>query len=115
MFGQPPVPTVTVDGVPAAMPDDVTVVDVREQQEWDAGHIEGARHLPLSQLPDRLAEVPAEGRLLMVCKVGGRSAQATAYLQQQGREAINLDGGVVAWSQAGRPLVSASGGPGSVA
>ncbi|MGH3356810.1 MAG: rhodanese-like domain-containing protein [Nocardioidaceae bacterium] len=109
MNPMPSVPTVDVDGVPADLPDDLTVVDVREQDEWDAGHIEGSQHVPLGDLPARIDDVPEDGRLLVVCKVGGRSAQATAYLLQQGRQAINLDGGVLAWSQAGRPLVTDSG------
>ena len=50
-------------------------------------------------------ELP-EGRILVVCMVGARSAHATAYLVQQGHDAVNLDGGIVDWVGAGRPLVS---------
>jgi rhodanese-related sulfurtransferase len=114
MFETSSVSSVHVDGVPAELPEDVTVLDVREQEEWDAGHIAGARHVPLSELPHRVDELPSDDRLLVVCKVGGRSAQATSFLQQQGRNAVNLDGGVLAWSHAGRPLVTPAGAPGSV-
>ncbi|PWN03387.1 sulfurtransferase [Nocardioides silvaticus] len=102
------IPTVSVDGVPDPLPDGVTVVDVREPGEWQAGHIDGALHIPLQELPSRVGELP-EGQLLVVCKVGGRSAQAVGYLAQQGHEAVNLDGGLLDWEAAGRELVTDSG------
>ena len=102
------IPTVSVDGVPDPLPDGVTVVDVRELGEWQAGHIDGSLHIPLHELPARVTDLP-EGRLLVVCKVGGRSAQAVGYLSQYGHEAVNLDGGLLDWEAAGRGLVTDSG------
>lgn len=102
------VPTVAIDGVPDPLPEGLAVLDVREQFEWDAGHVEGAVHIPLGELVARLDEVPT-AQTLVVCKVGGRSAQATAYLAQQGRDVVNLDGGMLDWQAAGRPMVSADG------
>jgi rhodanese-related sulfurtransferase len=104
----PEIPSVTVDGVTDPLPDDVTVLDVREPVEWQHGHIDGAVHIPLMQLGERLQEVP-DGRTLVVCAVGGRSAQAVAYLNQHGRDAVNLHGGMVDWADAGRPMVSDTG------
>ena len=104
------IPTVTVEGIPEPVPDGVVVLDVREPVEWQHGHIEGAVHVPLSQLPLRLAELPA-GQVLVVCRVGARSAQAVMWLQQQGHDAVNLAGGMVEWAAAGRPMVSETGGP----
>lgn len=104
------VPTVTLDAVPNPLPERLPVIDVREQHEWDAGHIEGARHLPLSQLVERVGEVP-EGQVLVTCKVGGRSAQAVAYLAQHGLDVVNLEGGMLEWEAAGRPMVSEDGQP----
>ena len=104
------IPEVDVGGVPQEIPSATTVLDVREDIEWSAGHIEGSVHIPLMQVPGRVAELPADGQLLVVCKVGARSAQATAYLNAQGVDAVNLAGGLVAWARAGRPLVS--DGPG---
>ena len=102
------IPTVSVDGVPDPLPDGLTVIDVREQGEWDAGHVEGSRHIPLQELPGRLGELP-DGQILVVCTVGGRSARAVAYLAQQGHDAVNLDGGLLDWQAAGRSLVSETG------
>ena len=99
------VPTVEVAQVPDPLPDTLTVLDVREPIEWQHGRIEGAVHVPMAQVPGRTAELPADGQVLVVCKVGGRSAHVTAFLQQQGFDAVNLAGGLIEWVAAGRPLV----------
>ena len=98
------VPTVAITGVPDPLPEGLTVLDVREPVEWAHGHIDGAMHIPMMELPDRLDEIP-DGQLLVVCKVGSRSAQVTSYLLQHGRDAVNLDGGMLEWAQAGLPVV----------
>ena len=102
------VPSVTVAELPDPLPEGISVLDVREPVEWEHGHIEGAVHLPLRELTSRLDELPT-GRVVVVCKVGGRSAQATAYLTHQGLDVVNLDGGMVDWADAGRPMVSETG------
>ena len=102
------VPTVTIAGVPNPLPEGLVVLDVREPIEWQYGHIEGALHIPMRELPDRLDEVP-DAQTLVVCKVGGRSAQVVMWLNQQGRDTVNLDGGMLEWSDAGRPMVSETG------
>ena len=107
------VPTVTVADLPDPMPEGVSILDVREPVEWHYGHIDGATHVPLMDLPGRLDEVPA-GRVVVVCKVGARSAQATAWLAQQGHDVANLDGGMVEWAAAGRPMVSETERPAQV-
>ena len=104
------IPTVTIDGVPDPIPEGLTVLDVREPVEWAHGHIEGATHIPLMEVPQRLDELPV-GQILVVCKIGGRSAQAVGYLVQQGIDAVNLDGGMVEWEGAGRSMVSDSARP----
>jgi rhodanese-related sulfurtransferase len=108
------VPTVAVSGVPDPLPEGLTVLDVREDFEWQAGHIDGALHVPLGELPDRLAEV-GDGQTLVVCKVGGRSGQAVAWLAEQGYDVVNLDGGMLDWAAAGRPMVSETGAAPTVA
>jgi rhodanese-related sulfurtransferase len=100
------VPTIEVAQVPDPIPEGVTVLDVREPIEWQYGHIDGAVHIPLTQIPSRAEELPVDQQLLVVCKVGGRSAQATAFLREKGFEAINLAGGMLDWSEAGRPMVA---------
>lgn len=98
-------PSVTVDGIP----DGAFLLDVREDDEWAAGHADGALHIPMGQVVLRFGEITeraADRRVHVLCKVGGRSAQVTAYLVQQGLDAVNVDGGMQAWQSAGRPLTS---------
>lgn len=91
--------------------DEAVMLDVREQDEWDAGHAPGAVHIPLSDLPARLAELPDAdaGTLGVVCRSGGRSGQAVAWLSQQGFDVANVDGGMKAWEAAGKPLAADTG------
>jgi len=104
------VPSVGISGVPDPLPEGLAVVDVREPLEWAHGHIQGALHIPMSELPGRVDELP-DGQTLVVCKVGGRSARVVAWLAQQGRDVVNLDGGLLDWEAAGRPMVSENGQP----
>ena len=105
------VPSVAVDQLPTPLPDGLTVLDVRESIEWQHGHVEGSVHIPMTELPEHVGDLPTEGQVLVVCKVGGRSARVVQYLQQQGIEAVNLDGGLLEWHAAGRPLVADVGEP----
>lgn len=109
-----PVPTVSADQVPQPLPEGLVVLDVREDDEWQAGHVAGAVHIPLSTLPGRADEVAGAAQVLCVCKGGGRSAQATMFLRQSGVEAVNLAGGMHAWEAAGHPMVSEGEQPPSV-
>lgn len=106
----PPVPTTTVRDLPDPLPDGWVLLDVREDDEWAAGHADGAVHIPLGQLPTRYDEIP-DGELVVVCRVGGRSTQAVGWLGQAGRGATNLEGGMLAWERAGRAMVAAGGEP----
>ena len=90
------------------------LLDVREPDEWNAGHAPGARHVPLGDLPDRLDSLPRDRRVLVVCRSGHRSSQATSLLVRSGLDACNLDGGMRAWATAGLPLEGADGGKGTV-
>ena len=110
MSGQPVVPSVAA----AAVAPDAFLIDVREPYEWAAGHVEGALHLPMGEVMQRLAEIPVEREVVVVCKVGGRSAQVVGYLNQVGRSAVNLDGGMYAWAAAGLPMVSDGAAPPAV-
>ena len=93
---------------------DYHLLDVREDDEWAAGHIEGAQHIPLNQLAGRVGEVPREHTIVAVCRSGGRSAAAVRGLRQLGYTAENLEGGVTDWHRAGLPLVTPVGAPGRV-
>ncbi len=89
----------------AELPADAVLLDVREDDEWAAGHAPEARHVPMNEVPGRIAEIPAADPLYVICRSGGRSARVVAFLAQQGHPAVNGEGGMQAWSAAGRPMV----------
>lgn len=84
---------------------DVVLVDVREPEEYVAGHLPGAINLPLGDLGQRWTEIPAHGDVYVVCASGNRSLHAAQSLRQAGVAATSLAGGTKAWLQAGRPVV----------
>jgi rhodanese-related sulfurtransferase len=87
----------------AARLDEVQLVDVRYPNEWEAGHIEGAVHIPGDYLADRLDELDPARPVVTVCRAGTRSTDAAEWLRTQGFDAENLDGGMLAWKWAGLP------------
>jgi rhodanese-related sulfurtransferase len=80
---------------------ELVAIDVREMEEWQAGHIDGAVWIPLSQLAARAAELPAGRRLAMVCRSGSRSGYAADAFHAEGVDAVNMSGGMQAWVAAG--------------
>lgn len=108
-----PVPEVTVqEAADAAASNSVLLLDVREDDEWDAGHAEGAVHMPLGSLdPDGFhADVP----VVAVCRSGNRSGKAAALLAQSGVDVVNMAGGMSAWAAAGLPVVASDGSVGEI-
>lgn len=110
--------TSPVPAVPAPdVPQEVTLLDVREDDEWEAGHAPQAVHVPMGQVPQRLDEIAAafpERPVHIVCRSGGRSGKVAAYLQREGWDVINVDGGMKAWAAAGRPVVAETDAPPTV-
>jgi hydroxyacylglutathione hydrolase len=94
----------TVSDVAAGGPA-LMILDVRGRSEWDAGHVPGATHIPLAELPARLGELPRDRTIAVHCQGGGRSAIAAGLLKASGFASVaNITGGFGAWSAAGLPL-----------
>jgi rhodanese-related sulfurtransferase len=91
------------------------LLDVRNPDEWQAGHAEGAAWIPMQELAERQDELPTDRDIVVVCKVGGRSARVAEALVGAGYEAANVAGGLEAWQEAGLPIVTDDGQPGTVA
>jgi rhodanese-related sulfurtransferase len=79
------------------------MVDVREPQEWNAGHLPGALHIPLGSLAGRAGELPADKTAVFICASGGRSMAACRYFAAQGHRVVNLAGGMIAWNESFGP------------
>jgi rhodanese-related sulfurtransferase len=99
-------PSVDVETVAAIMNrDDVVLIDVREQFEYDEVHIPNITLIPLETVPDSLDQIPTDKTVIVTCRSGNRSGQATEFLRQQGFDNVhNMEGGIVAWQAAGHPV-----------
>ena len=82
------------------------LLDVREAPEWAAAHVDGATHIPMEQVPARLAELDHSKPVAVICRSGNRSAYVTEYLNRAGFHAHNVDGGLQSWARAGLPVQS---------
>lgn len=103
-----------VDPIEASTMDDALLLDVRESDEWEAGHIERAQHRVMSELPDHLGDLPTDRRIVVVCRSGNRSGKVTNWLISKGFDAVNLTGGMQVWESSGLPVVTTDGSVGRV-
>lgn len=108
------VPQASIGDVPVDFDETVVLLDVREDDEWQRGHAPGAQHIPMGDVPARLAEIDTEAQLFVVCHAGGRSQRVAQYLARNGYDPVNVAGGMLAWASAGRPLVTDGGATGVV-
>jgi len=93
---------------------EVEILDVREQDEWEAGRIDGARHLPMGEMSVHFQELPRDRLIVTVCRSGNRSGKAAEMLRAKGFAAEGLDGGLTTWVKAGLPIATGGGQPGRV-
>jgi len=92
----------------ADLPTARVLLDVRENDEWAAGHAADAVHVPMTELLGRLHVVPDAAPLYVICRSGGRSERVAQYLNAHGWEAVNVVGGMLVWAGMGLPLVTDS-------
>jgi rhodanese-related sulfurtransferase len=97
---------VDLDTFAAALGADAAVVDVRNPDEYEAGHVAGAKLIPLPELGQRVDEIPAGRPLYIICAVGGRSMTATVALVEAGFDAVSVAGGTKGWIASGRSVVT---------
>jgi rhodanese-related sulfurtransferase len=103
--GQNAPPDITAIDALARVEAGAFLLDVREADEWQAGHAPQAVHIPMSELTGRTAEIPTDQTIICVCHVGGRSAVVADALNRAGWDALNLLGGMNAWESSGLPVV----------
>lgn len=100
------VPEIDVDELEKRSANGEPVVDVREPHEYTEAHVPGAVLIPLTELPERVDDLPTDRSVLLICASGGRSRRAAEFLLRQGVDAINVAGGTLAWIEAGKPTVA---------
>jgi rhodanese-related sulfurtransferase len=99
------VPEITVAELAARL-DDAVVIDVRQPDEYVAGHVRSARLVPLHTLPDHVHDFPVDAEVLVICHTGSRSYFASEFLIENGVRAVNVAGGTSAWIESGRAVVA---------
>jgi rhodanese-related sulfurtransferase len=100
------VPVATIDELEAARLRGCRIIDVREPHEYRAGHVPGARSLPVEQVPLHLGGLRRRRPLYLICESGNRSQRVAEYLARHGYDARTVVGGTSAWRQAGRPVAT---------
>jgi rhodanese-related sulfurtransferase len=93
----------------ANLPAGIFLLDVREDDEWAAGHAPDAVHVRLSELSARTDEIPREQEVYVICRSGARSAYAAQALAGAGWNTVNVSDGMTGWAVAGRPMISETG------
>jgi rhodanese-related sulfurtransferase len=98
------VPEIDVAELAKARADGAPLIDVREPDEYTTAHVPGAVLVPLATVPERLADVPRDGPVYVICAVGQRSRRAAEFYRSRGVDAVNVAGGTTAWIEAGEPI-----------
>jgi rhodanese-related sulfurtransferase len=96
------VPEVDITALEEARAAGAPIIDVRNPEEYEAGHVPGAQLIPLPDFVERVEEIPIDETVYLICASGPRSARATEFLRKQGVDAYNVAGGTVAWIDSGR-------------
>ena len=106
-------PEIDVATLAEARDDATALIDVRRPDEFDVARVPGAHLIPLSDLVERIDEVPTDGTVYVICATGARSAKAAAHMRSLGIDAVNVAGGTKAWMEAGFPIDRAESGTGA--
>jgi rhodanese-related sulfurtransferase len=109
------VPEVTPEDVAGLVEAGALLVDVRELDEWQAGHAPAASHVPMREVPGRIDELPTDRCIVAICRSGGRSRSVAEALIGAGFDVVNVEGGMRAWEAADLPIETDDGFPGTVA
>ena len=100
------IPEIDLDEFEQRLATKPVIIDVREEDEFIEARIDGVLHIALNTVPDRIAEIPTDQEVLVVCARGGRSARAVEFLRANGIDATNIAGGTLGWIESGRPVIS---------
>ncbi len=107
---EPSIPAVTVEQARAMVDEDAVFMDVREEKEWDTGHLMHSVHASFHELADTIRHTSRTRRVVVISRSGVRAEVAVRHLRTAGVDAVLLDGGLLAWQAAGGELVAGGGG-----
>jgi rhodanese-related sulfurtransferase len=99
---------ISLDELEILLASGARLVDVRETEEYLAGHVAGAVHVALGTVPDHVDAFAGDGPTYVICQAGGRSMRAVQFLLEHGLDVVNVAGGTGAWIKSGRPVVVGS-------
>jgi rhodanese-related sulfurtransferase len=114
MAQEPTIPEVDVAAADELIAGGALLLDVREPDEWAAGHAPAAVHMAMGDIPASYGELPTDRRIACICRSGARSGRVTEYLGRFGLDIVNVAGGMQSWAASGRPVVTDDGAPGQV-
>jgi rhodanese-related sulfurtransferase len=100
-----PIPEISVEDLAERLGNGAVVIDVRQPDEFETGHVPGALLVPLHEVPARIDELPRDSEVLLICRSGSRSRMAAEFLLAHGVSAVNVAGGTLAWISSGRAVV----------
>lgn len=103
-IGDVQVPAIDIPTLREKLDAGESLFDVRQPDEYEQGHAPGARLVPLGEVPERIGEFPTDQTVYVICRSGGRSAKAVEHLRANGVDAVNVDGGTLAWVEAGNAV-----------
>jgi len=109
------VPEIGAEEAQQLLAEGALLLDVREHDEWSAGHAMAAEFLPLGDVPAAMHRLPRDRRIVAICRSGARSGRITEFLNRQGFDVVNLSGGMQAWAAAGYDVRTDDGADGIVA
>lgn len=98
------IPAIDIPTLRDHLEEGAPVFDVRQPDEYEESHVPGVRLVPLDEVPERLEEFPDDRTVYVVCRSGGRSGKAVEFLRARGIDAVNVNGGTLAWIEAGNAV-----------
>lgn len=98
------VPVIDITGLRDALDEGAPLIDVRQPDEWAQAHVRDARLVPLGEVTERTGEIPTDETVYVICRSGNRSGRAVEYLRANGVDAVNVEGGMLAWVEAGNAV-----------
>ena len=114
VFGSANINYVLPENIEQHILDGYKLIDVREDDEWNAGHHSGAKHIPMSTIPENLNTFEESEKYIIICRSGGRSARVCSFMEKEGYSSFNLEGGMNKLSLTSEKIVNVDGTTGTV-